>query len=309
MITFFFWLYESFLGNWYTTGPLHPLAHNSGVASLTWMSDSGGSYGWGGNLLAIGCQRQSIQLYDLRLRTNSPPTSYYAHKYSVNGISVDPNQPNIFATFSHAWEEPVKLWDLRKDACIAEIEIKSTTDQFQTNFGDGAIPSSAIVDPDPYVSTIAWEPSTPGLLGVVVDTNIKYYDTKSNPSRPPTLSKITHSQHPIQHITFPSQSKTKRFNHDNTTTTSDVKDKERNDAVKDSNNFIGKEIPHQMVHDDFSNRILVVHNDRSVNDLALTQVAPIGISRSTGRVMNAMGGVIFERDLIQGKICSLFDDP
>ena len=226
-------------------------------------------------------------------------------------ICADPNQPNIFATFSHAWEEPVKIWDLRKVqkevSWISEIEIKNTTEQYHTNSGDGAISSSAIVDPA-YVSTIAWEPSTSGLLGVVVDTNIKYYDTKSNPSRP-VLSKIAHSQHPIQYITFPSLVKKKRFDHtihyDSTTTsttTSEVKGKERNDAINDSHSTVPKEILHQIVHHDFLNRILVVHNDRSVNDLALTQVAPIGICRSNGRVMNAMGGVLCERDLLKGRV-------
>ena len=40
--------------------PLMKMAHNTGVASLAWMSD--------GQLLAVGCTQRNIQIYDLRIQ-------------------------------------------------------------------------------------------------------------------------------------------------------------------------------------------------------------------------------------------------
>jgi WD40 repeat protein len=167
--------------------PVVRLAHNSGVASLAWMSN--------GDLLAVGCMQRSIQIYDLRIQgTSAPPISTNAHDNAVHGIKVDHHSEGsfMFATFSKGLAEPVKLWDMRRmDSCVSEIKLnptKSSRTSAQT---------SNLVS----VSDIEWDTSSSGILSVVCNDIIRYYDTRINPSRP-TLSRMTHSHATIQSVAF-----------------------------------------------------------------------------------------------------------
>ena len=139
------------------TAPAYRYAHNSGVQSLAWLSDLG-------QILAVGCTKRNVQLYDLRISgTNAPPTSVFAHTDAVHGIVPDMTCPTMstFATFGRNVGEPVKIWDARMmDSTITEI-----TPQ---NGG---------------VSSVAWSYARPGVLSIAIGDSIRNYDTRSPGSR------------------------------------------------------------------------------------------------------------------------------
>lgn len=218
--------------------PLHKLAHNSSVASLSWIP--------GGQTLAIGCQTRNLQIHDLGISGTSV-ISVYAHDNSVNGIEFDPQKPNVFATFSRGLAEPVKLWDVRKmDSCIAEIKTHANQPSHKGET-DKELPS--------FVSAIAWDTSSEGILSIAVGNELKFYNTRVNLSRP-ILSHKSHSDGPLQCMTFPPKEKitTKRKNHP----------------------FIPQ-------------RILAVYNNGTVTDLPVHQVSPVALSSRDGRVASALG--------------------
>ena len=99
--------------------PAYQCAHNLGIESLAWLND--------GQLLAVGGQRQVIQLYDLRDASwnNESPISFYAHTEMVNGILPESNNNNnIFATFGRNASEQVKVWDVRLNkSLVSEITL------------------------------------------------------------------------------------------------------------------------------------------------------------------------------------------
>ena len=139
--------------------PVYRFAHNAGVESLSWLSN--------GQLLAVGCQKRNVQLYDLRVSGGSnanvsPPISVFAHTEAVAGVVPDVNCPNkmTFATFGRNAGEPVKIWDARMmDEPTCEI----------TPGGD--------------VGAVAWSVARPGVLSIAVGDAIRNYDTRSPGSR------------------------------------------------------------------------------------------------------------------------------
>ena len=216
--------------------PLHKLAHNSSVASLAWIPD--------GQTLVIGCQHKNLQVHDLGM-SGIPPISVYAHDNSVNGIEVDPNRSELFATFSRGLAEPVKLWDVRKmDSCIAEIKTHAIQ---SSSSGMGKVPS--------FVSAIAWDTSSEGILSIATGGDLKFYNTRINSSRP-VLSHISNSDGPVQCIKF---------------------------APKDS---IGMKSKNNAL---IPQRMLAVNSDGEVADLPTQQVAPVALSNRDGRVVSALG--------------------
>ena len=144
------------------TAPAFRFAHNSGVESLSWLSD--------GQILAVGCQKRSVQLYDLRISgTNAPPMSVFAHTEAVAGIVPDIHcsANMVFATFGRNAGEPVKIWDARMmDSTLAEI----VPPQPGGSGGGG-------------VNAIAWSIARSGVLSIGVGNSIRNYDTRSPGSR------------------------------------------------------------------------------------------------------------------------------
>ena len=135
--------------------PIHRYAHNSGVQSLSWLSDLG-------QVLAVGCTKRNVQLYDMRVSgTNAPPTSVFAHTDAVSGIVPDLTCPtkSTFATFGINVGEPVKIWDARM--------MESTLTEITPN--------------NESVSSISW--TRPGVLSVAIGCSIRSYDTRSPGSR------------------------------------------------------------------------------------------------------------------------------
>eukprot|EP00551_Chaetoceros_affinis_P013408 CAMPEP_0203686416 /NCGR_PEP_ID=MMETSP0090-20130426/49049_1 /ASSEMBLY_ACC=CAM_ASM_001088 /TAXON_ID=426623 /ORGANISM="Chaetoceros affinis, Strain CCMP159" /LENGTH=839 /DNA_ID=CAMNT_0050555639 /DNA_START=488 /DNA_END=3004 /DNA_ORIENTATION=- len=220
--------------------PTHKYAHNSSVTSLNWISD--------GKLLAVGCQHRNLQIYDLI--SAGPISVFAAHERSVNGIEVDPHNSNVFATFSRGLAEPVKIWDRRRaDSCVAEIK----THGAQT-WGDGK-------ELQTFVSGIAWENSSEGILCIAKGDELRSYNTKISPSRP-ILTNITHSDEPLQCISFPLHGKT---------------------LMKTKSAY----------NDVIPQRILAVCTDDTVTDLPTKQLSPLSLSNRDGRVANALGSQLY----------------
>ena len=136
--------------------PVYRYAHNSGVESLSWLMS--------GQLLAVGCQKRSIQLYDLRVTgTNAPPISVFAHTDAVSGIVPDDCCPTktVFATFGRNVGEPVKIWDARMmDSTLGEIRV-----------------------PTGGISAVAWSNERPGELAIAIGDSIRTFYTRAPGSR------------------------------------------------------------------------------------------------------------------------------
>ena len=139
--------------------PVYRFAHNSGVESLSWLMQ--------GQLLAVGCQKRNVQLYDLRMSgTNAAPISVFAHTDAVSGIVPDDCCPTktVFATFGRNAGEPVKIWDARMmDSTLGEIRVP-------TQHGGG-------------ISAVAWSNERPGELAIAVGDSIRTFYTRAPGSR------------------------------------------------------------------------------------------------------------------------------
>lgn len=136
--------------------PLYRFAHNNGVESLSWLKE--------GQLLAVGCQKRHLQLYDLRMSgTNAAPISVFAHTDAISGIVPDDCCPTktVFATFGRNPGEPVKIWDARmiKDSTLGEIRVPGG------------------------ISTVAWSNERPGELAIAVGDSIRTFYTRAPGSR------------------------------------------------------------------------------------------------------------------------------
>lgn len=188
--------------------PAHRLAHNSGVTSLSWISN--------GHLLAIGCEHhKNLQVYDLRVcGTNLPPISTHAHMGSVLGVESDPNRPTVFATFGSGTDEPVKLWDARNmESPLAEIKagggcsvgFESASKVGIANGGGGGSSDGISLETSvPHlvdVSAVAWDPTSSGTLCIATGSVMRYYDTRTNPSRP-VLNRVTNAPGSLRCMMF-----------------------------------------------------------------------------------------------------------
>ena len=131
---------------------------------MAWLND--------GQILAVGCQRRAVQLYDLRVSggANSPPLSMNAHSEMVSGIVPDCNAAMIFATFGRNAGEPVRVWDARMNQSpVCEIPLPRS---IRRGGGGGG-----------GVGAVAWSISRPGVLSVGFEDSIRNYDTRSPGSR------------------------------------------------------------------------------------------------------------------------------
>ena len=157
------------------------------------------------------------------------------------------------ATFSRGLAEPVKIWDIRKfETCVGEI--KPFTSRSSSTDNGKELPT--------FVSAIAWDASSEGVLCISTGDDLRFYNTRDNTRdnarinlTRPVLSTVTHSDGPLQCISFQPKDK------------DDVSFKPQ--------------------------RLLAVYNDGTVTDLPTKQVAPVAFSSRDGRNVSAFGANLF----------------
>ncbi|KAL7554763.1 hypothetical protein ACHAWF_018300, partial [Thalassiosira exigua] len=241
--------------------PAYRFAHNTGVESLSWLS--------GGQILAVGCQRRNVQLYDLRVSgANSPPISMFAHTETVSGIVPDDNCPTgtVFATFGRNAGEPVKIWDARMtDATLGVI-----APQYSPACGVGAI---------------AWSPVRHGVLSIVVGDSVRDYDTRSPGSRalPVGVSYVDADDggagvFAVRCLAFQPQVFRDR----------EVAPSLTSSAEPAASNPSGAN-PFAL----YPHRRLVVSSQGQVKVIPETYAAPLAISRLDGRIATGLGGTVW----------------
>lgn len=230
----------------YDLAPVYRYAHNSGVQSLSWLSDLG-------QILAVGCRKRNVQLYDVRVSgTNAPPISVFAHSDAVSGIVPDMTCPiqRTFATFGTNVGEPVKIWDARMmDSTLGEITPQNGS-----------------------VSTVAWSTARPGILSIALGDSIRRYDTRSPGSRSLPVG-VSYSDYgdigdddmSIQCLAYQPQF------YDSSAATSQT-----------TNPF--EYYPH---------RTLAVTSQGQIQVIPESYTAPLAISKRDGRVANALGGTVW----------------
>ena len=237
-----------------TVAPISKYSHSAGVASMAWC--------WEGQTLAVGCQVQYMQLYDLRVSGNTcaPPLSILAHKAAVDGIEVDPLRPDIVATFSRGQGETVKVWDLRNtNAPISEVKLNAGTD-------DG-------LDSAPRASAVRWSSNQTGILSVVLSNVVQHYDTMTSSSRP-VLTESSMSSSLILDIAV-----------------NPLSYKNRKSLCVSLD---------ELAMDLYSNRMLTVVKDMTVQDIAKHTKAPMAISHRDGRLIHALGRSIWTGTTAEG---------
>lgn len=258
--------------------PLHHLAapafrfaHNCGVESLAWLCD--------GQILGVGCQRQSVQLYDLRVSgTNSPPITIFAHTEMVSGIIPDCSGTNssIFATFGRNVGEPVKIWDARKiHSHVGEI----------IPYGGGRRNGE-------FVSAVAWSMSRPGVLSIAIGNSIRNYDTRSPGSRalPVGVSYVDGARDNsgnngdddsmfIQCLAYQPQCFQRGPQSANS------------DSTAITNPF-----------DFYPHRALAVTSMGQIQVIPEAQVAPVAVSKRDGRVAHSLGGTVWIGSTSEGML-------
>lgn len=214
----------------------------------------------------MGCQRQSFQLYDLRVSgTNAPPTSVFAHTEMVSGIVPDNSGSNssIFATFGRNVGEPVKIWDARK---------------IQSHVGE-IIPSGAGRRSGACVSAVAWSISHPGVISIAIGNSIKNYDTRSHGLRamPVGVSYVDSCDHGdddtniIQCLAYQPQI----F-------------RSGPEAAKSASSTIIAN-PLEL----YRRRALAVTSTGRIQVVPESQIAPVAISIRDGRVANSLGRAVW----------------
>lgn len=237
---------------------------------MAWLCD--------GQILGVGCQRQSVQLYDLRVSgTNAPPISIFAHTEMVSGIVPDSSgtSSSIFATFGSNIGEPVKIWDARKiNSHVGEI-IPSTGGGYRT----GAC-----------VSAVAWSIARPGVLSIAIGNSIRNYDTHSHGSRalPVGVSYVDgirdsssgndDDESMIQCLVYQPQI----F-------------RRGPEAAQSSSKDIGN--PFEL----YPHRALAVSSMGQIQVIPELQAAPIAVSKRDGRVANSLGGTVWIGPTTEGK--------
>ena len=140
------------------------------------------------------------------------------------------------------------------ESCVAEIKI----------FSSKYLGAREVA---PRVSSVAWDPRENGMLGIATGDTMRYYDTRTNQSRP-TLNRMTNSQNAIQSIAFQPPS------------------------AKD---------PSQ-VASSLTKRMVVAEVDGSIRDLALRQDSAVAISSRDGRITTSLGCVVWVGDTTVGRL-------
>ena len=212
--------------------PINKFSNNLGVVSMAWQSNS---------RLILGCQSQKLIIHDINMSSarNNTKMAKDAHDACIDGIEIDPYNSDYFATFSYGPAEPVKVWDVRKiDKPYSEI-----------NCHPNGISNAS------FVSAIAWDTTSEGMLSIATGNVIKTYNARS--SGKPILSRISHADKPV-HIAYPPKMKVKI----------------------DENCITAK-------------RLLLVSKNGAINDIPTDQVAPIAISSRDGRIASAFGSYLF----------------
>ncbi|CAB9496206.1 GATOR complex protein MIOS [Seminavis robusta] len=262
------------------TSPLFKLSHNAGVASLAWLLD-------GGQTLAVGGQQRNIQLYDLRVSGTSsatPPISAFGHNFGVHGIEVDPFRPHQFATFSRSAEEPVKIWDARRmDSVVSEIKIggilQAATSQSTTTTTDN---HNNAANKSATVSALRWSSRESGVLSISIADVVLDYDTSSRP----VLSRVSRGKGPILDMALypgllPST--------DSPSVVPRAKPGQKQPAAATAEGINDMSLITEL----YPQRMLVVVDDRSVQDMAKHTSAPLAVSRRDGRVVHSLGKYLF----------------
>jgi len=258
--------------------PLYRYARSSGVESLAWLSD--------GKILAVGCQKKNVQLYDLRIPgTNAPPISVFAHTEMVSGIVPDPNCPTktVFATFGRNAGEPVKIWDARSmNTTMSEIIVPP-----QCGAGSGSTASGG-----GGVSAVAWSIARSGVLSIAVGDSIRNYDTRSPGSRalPVGVSYLDDADVDasgnaggggddlfVQCLAFQPQFFAGGGQMDSTSSDSNTTTK-----VKKTDPF--EFYPH---------RTLAVSSQGQIQAIPECHAAPLAVSKRDGRIATGLGGTVW----------------
>jgi WD40 repeat protein len=245
------------------TAPAYRYAHNCGVESLAWLNE--------GQILAVGCQRRTVQLYDLRVSgTNAPPLSMSAHTEMVSGIVPDCNATMTFATFGRNPGEPVRVWDARMN---------------QSPVSEIALPQSSHRGVGAGVGAVAWSIARPGVLSVAFEDSIRNYDTRCPGSRalPVGVSYLHHDEggvhegvdgddniNSVQCLAYQPQF----FRNSSGQVSAEES------AVKNPFEFY----PH---------RTMVVTSRGQIQVISESQVAPLAISNRDGRIASALGGTVW----------------
>jgi len=249
--------------------PSYRFAHNCGVESLSWLSD--------GQILAVGCQKRNVQLYDLRVAgTNAPPISVFAHSDVVSGIAEDVFCPtkSTFATFGTNAGEPVKIWDSRKmHGTLGEIRVGASCS----------------------VSAISWSTARPGTLSVAIGDSIGSYDTRTPGSRalPVGVSYMNNGGENafVQCLAPQPQLYSKRYGGRrsstklplDSTTDADFEHVDTSSSAKRYSTNPFEFYPH---------RTLVVSSKGLIEAIPEYPVAPIAISKRDGRIAHGLGGMV-----------------
>lgn len=262
----------------HNTAPAYRFAHNSGVESLSWLSD--------GQILAVGCQKRNVQLYDLRVSgTNAPPVSVFAHTDAVAGIVPDNvNCPTkmVFATFGRNVGEPVKIWDARMmDSTLGEI-IPPPPPQ-QNNHGGG-------------VSAIAWSirPERPGVLSVAIGNTVRTYDTRSPGSRalPVSVSYVDTDGGGddifVQSLSFQPQT----FCDDSSGRSSSLHLPIESIASDFDAAIAVGQAASTNPFESYPHRTLAVTSQGQMKVIPESQAAPLAISKRDGRIVIGLGGTV-----------------
>jgi len=230
--------------------PLFKLSHQIGVASLGWLMD--------GQTLAVGGQMRNLQLYDLRVKGTGPqqaPVSVYAHNFGVHGIEPDPTRPWQFATYCRAANEPVKIWDARRmDSIVGEIRPMAHKERRDYS-GDVSFMT---------VSAVKWSMTEPGHVVVAVGDAIHDYDITSAGSRP-TRTNTVYAKDPVIDLALYPY------------------------AAADHNEGGNESLEESLISEYFPKRMVTVHSDGSVRDMARHTLAPVAVSHRDGRVVHAFG--------------------
>ena len=309
------------------TSPLLKLSHNAGVASLAWLSN--------GNTLAVGSQVRNLQLYDVRgaTATSSPPTTTWAHNDAVHGIEMDPERPHILATFSSKPQEPVKIWDRRRMVSpLHEIKLtptSSSSSSSSSSTSSTSISSSASATRSsskqvrssssnnkmekrptsgPVASQIAWSSMQTGVLSVAVGKTIQHYDTTGSRSiligqntvRSPVVdmavNPLTFSSR-ISHLAAAAEGNDKNEEYHLRRHPKTIPPPEKfGDTAAAAAAAVSASSPMQF-KDLLRNRMLVVTQDRSVQDVAKSTAAPLGISSRDGTLVHGYDRTLWMRSV------------
>jgi hypothetical protein len=150
----------------------------------------------------------------------------------------------------------------KPDTFVSEIKVNSA--------------SSAVLNSP--VTAVSWVPLNPGSLCIAAGEILRYFDTRSNVSKP-ILTKITHMTESVQSMAFQAK-----------------------DATFNPHKNMDQITPCRMAKYE---RMIVVNREGEVKDLPLEQSSPLSISHRDGRIANAFGPNTWTSPSAFGKLHTL----